>query len=392
MTEPLKQLSMNERKLIELIFRRGEIARVGLTEATDMTGASVTRLVSNLEKYGLLEEKIDKSGTRGQPKKLLSLRRGSFRAVGIYIYFNRMVGVLIDLDGKTHAVKEYKIEVTQASEIATKVHDISEELLKVTKTPISQFLGTGLSIPGNFGSYGNLVRAHALFSSLDGRQIYDEVNRACPWPVFLENDGTASALGEYLFGGHKNADPLFLIHIGYGLGGGAVVKGRPFRGAHGNACLPGALFPYELPRPSLQDLHATLATEKLSYDAIVSGALGPLADIPVVTQWTQRVSAQLRFAVQVISGMFDPEIIVLGGALPSIILEEIISELRENPPDGPSRGLASAPVTASALGDLSGPVGAASIPFFATFFPGSSLERGNSYLNGRVTNPLQLDD
>ena len=60
---------MNERRLVELIFRRGRIARVDLAEATDMTGASVTRLVAGLEKW------VSSS------KRLKERRTGSAKAI-----------------------------------------------------------------------------------------------------------------------------------------------------------------------------------------------------------------------------------------------------------------------------------------------------------------------
>ena len=161
---------------------------------------------------------------------------------------------------------------------------------------------------------------HEMFPELDGSAIHEAARGSSPWPVYLENDGTSSALGEYLFGDHKSADPLFLIHIGYGLGGGAVLNGRPLRGAYGNACLPGALFPYNQPRPTLQDLQATLECKGLSYDEIVSGTMNPIADIPILQEWVDRAADQLIHAIKVISGMFDPEIIVLSGALSHSII------------------------------------------------------------------------
>ncbi len=374
---------MNERRLVELIFRRGRIARVDLAEATDMTGASVTRLVAGLEKMGFFEQTVEKSGARGQPKRLLTLRKSEFRAVGAYLYLDRIVGVMVDLSGKMLATCEHNLKNVQAVEIAELAQRIAQDLLTETKTKPDQFMGVGLSVPANYGSYGNLVRAHEMFPELDGSAIHEAARGSSPWPVYLENDGTSSALGEYLFGDHKSADPLFLIHIGYGLGGGAVLNGRPLRGAYGNACLPGALFPYNQPRPTLQDLQATLECKGLSYDEIISGTMNPIADIPILQEWVDRAADQLIHAIKVISGMFDPEIIVLSGALSHSIIVSIAEVIQQKTIEGPSRGLRAAPTTASSLGDLSGPIGAACIPFFSTFFPGSGKERGNRYLNGR---------
>ena len=382
MVSSLRSLSMNERKLVELVFRQGRIARIDLSAATGMTAASVTRLIAGLKEMGLFAQKTEqKVGARGQPKRLLSLRANKLISCGIYIYLDKIVAVLVNLDGKVLATKEEVLKSPDAAELAGITRKLTEYLLQKANVKGSHFLGIGLSIPGNFGSYSNLVRAHEMFPELDGSSFYEAARRNCPWPVFLENDGTASAVGEYLFGGHKSADPLFLVHIGYGLGGGAVLNGRPFQGANGNACLPGALFPYDSPRPTLQDLQTSLASNGIDLGNVAVD--DELLANPILTEWVSRAANQLGYAVRVITGMFDPKVIVLGGPMPQKIIDRIASELNSGDIGGPSRGLVTAPVVATGLGDLVGPIGAASIPFFSTLFPGSSQERGNRYLNGR---------
>ena len=380
-----RPLSRNERRLIELLFRHKDLARVDLTEATDMTAASITRLVSGLEEMGLLRQKTRRDGARGQPKRLLSLRREPTRAAGVYIHIGHMTAVLIDFSGKVLASRVIMLRDTSAEYIVESTQKLACELIAETGTDLNEFLGVGLAIPANFEEYGTRVRAHAAFANLDGTAIYAAFKGATAWPVYVENDGTAAALGEYLFGWNTSADPLFLVHIGYGLGGGAVLNGSTYRGANGNACLPGALFPYDRPRPTLLDLEATLGKAGLSLAKLEeNGEQDTVPKHPVVSGWIDRAATQLVQAVRLISGMFDPEVIVLGGSLPKAVTEALANNLRNRNIEGPSRGLEVAPVIAARLGELNGPVGAAGIPFFKTFFPGSTLERGNVYLDGRT--------
>lgn len=53
-------------------------------------------------------------------------------------------------------------------------------------------------------------------------------------PAFLDNDGTAGAFGEYLFGPWRHVRSLAYLTIGTGIGGGMVLDGRPYRGSTGN--------------------------------------------------------------------------------------------------------------------------------------------------------------
>ena len=365
-------LSLNERRLVELVFRHQQIARIDLANATDMTPASVTRLIAGLEELGLFQQSVSKNRVRGQPKRLLSLRTDGFRAIGVYLYTNRVEAVIIDLSGDVLAREVRPLAQIAAGEIVNILIEMSEVLLATTRTSDGSFLGIGLGLPGNFGSFGTHLQAHEAFAGLNGTAIYESLSVNSKWSVFLENDGTAVALGEYLFGNHPDVQTLFLIHIGYGLGGGAVLSGRPYRGVNGNACLPGALFPYGQPRPTLQDLESHLTANALTLAAVEEN-LSELALRPgPVTEWLDRAADQLSLVVRVASGMFDPSLLVLGGAIPSELARAIADRLNAMAIEGQSRGLSTAPVVASHLGSFSGPVGAASIPFFSHFFPGST--------------------
>ncbi len=347
------------------------MARIDLTHATEMTGASVTRLTADLEDVGLFEEKTDKSGARGQPKKMLSIRRNAYRSVGVYLYLDHMVAVIIDFAGQVLGQTSRPTEAGRAQDSMRLAVEMANELIESTKTDREGFIGIGLSLPGNFGTYGSHLKAHETFRELEGYQMQDGPTSFNGVPIHIENDGTAAALGEYLFGRRELRDPLFLIHVGYGLGGGAVLDGRPYRGRNGNACLPGALFPYDGPRPTLQDFQKEIENAGLTLDEIRHLSAEALMQETVVHDWILRASTQMRFAIQVVSGMFDPEVIVLGGALPVGITTQMVKTINETPIPAPSRGLEPAPVVATRLGELNGPIGAASIPFFRTFFPGS---------------------
>ena len=54
-------------------------------------------------------------------------------------------------------------------------------------------------------------------------------------PAVADNDNTAAAWGEYLFGAGRGYADLLLVGVGTGIGGGIVTGGRLFHGAHGFA-------------------------------------------------------------------------------------------------------------------------------------------------------------
>jgi glucokinase len=54
-------------------------------------------------------------------------------------------------------------------------------------------------------------------------------------PVVADNDNTAAAWGEYVFGAGRGFKDLLLVGVGTGIGGGIVSGGRLFHGANGFA-------------------------------------------------------------------------------------------------------------------------------------------------------------
>ena len=61
--------------------------------------------------------------------------------------------------------------------------------------------------------------------------LVGSVNQELKLPVTFDTDVNAAALGEYRWGKHGAAGSLVYITVGTGIGGGAVIEGRPLHGA-----------------------------------------------------------------------------------------------------------------------------------------------------------------
>ncbi|WP_299727096.1 ROK family transcriptional regulator [uncultured Tateyamaria sp.] len=382
----MKPLSLNERRLVELVVANPGLARVDLAKRSGMTGASITRLVAGLLELGVFSEKTDHKGESGQPKKILSVNAQRFFAAGVTFSLSEMDVAIIDFSGAIRDSKTVNILGLSTEQIAEKTQEEIAAMRRTIQIDDDCFMGTGCSAPGNFGPAGTTIRAHQLFQDFDDPKKVAAFGARIDGAFFLENDGSAAALGEHVFGRQPDdGASLFLVHIGYGLGGGAVVDGKLFRGETGNACLPGVLFPYGAPRPTAQDLMSHLEASDANISDIneISHKFDDLQD--VIQPWVTRAAEQLRHVVRVTTGFFDPSIIIIGGRLPMAINAALVAEINATPLEGPSRGLTAAHVRSSTLGPKAGAVGAACIPLFQSFFGGSYWDTGSNYLNGRRT-------
>jgi glucokinase len=66
-------------------------------------------------------------------------------------------------------------------------------------------------------------------------RLKELVHEATGLPVQVENDCTAAAYGEWRVGAAKGVRDVLYVGVGTGIGGGLVVDGRLYRGAHGYA-------------------------------------------------------------------------------------------------------------------------------------------------------------
>jgi len=101
-------------------------------------------------------------------------------------------------------------------------------------------LGGGISavsiaVPGTVNvAEGVVVKAPNL-PCLDGFRLGAALESELDWPVTLENDANAAAVGEMWQGAGQGYRTLICVTLGTGVGGGIILDGKLWRGADGSA-------------------------------------------------------------------------------------------------------------------------------------------------------------
>ena len=92
----------------------------------------------------------------------------------------------------------------------------------------------GVAIPGEVDEAGNCHRLPNVHG-FDCVPLGPELRRLLGCPVCIENDATAAAHAEHLFGWGRQHGSFLLVTLGTGVGGGLVLQGRLVRGRSGFA-------------------------------------------------------------------------------------------------------------------------------------------------------------
>jgi glucokinase len=290
------------------------------------------------------------------------------------------------LDGDSNVVWESREASTGQTEeelVELLVREIGE-----ARAARADVAAVGLGIPATIDhDRGTAISAVNL--PLDDLPIRDLVSDRTGLPAFVDNDANVAALAEHLYGAARGADNAVLLTIGTGIGGGLILGGEVYRGAHGaGAELGHTVIDLDGPecqgncpgRGCVETLASGTALGREGRDAAERepGSLlgrmladGHQIDGKAVTEAAlngdsvargvfELVGRRLGAALASFANIFEPEVIVIGGgviAAGDLLLEPARRELqaRALPP------MNRTPVVAAELGSDAGMIGAAAM-------------------------------
>lgn len=91
---------------------------------------------------------------------------------------------------------------------------------------INDFKACAVAVPGTCSPISGEIIFAPNLTSLNGKNIKTDLEKALDVPVFIENDANLAALGEYYFVEKDNIKNMIFLTIGTGLGGGVVLNGE----------------------------------------------------------------------------------------------------------------------------------------------------------------------
>jgi glucokinase len=96
-------------------------------------------------------------------------------------------------------------------------------------------VAASIMVPGAVDTDKAVVVQAPNLPSLINFPLKAELEQRLGWPVFLENDANAAAVGEMWLGAARGCTDVVSVTLGTGVGGGVILKGKLWRGSHGSA-------------------------------------------------------------------------------------------------------------------------------------------------------------
>lgn len=220
--------------LLDLIRAAGTISRVGLVNASGLTGGTISTVVRGLIDEGLVVETGHAESTGGKRRVMLQLNHFARYAVGVHLDDARITYVLTNLGGAVVArisragagtEKPAEVVARMAREVGTLIDSVGVERDRI--------LGLGLVAPGPLAS-GHRLTPPSM-RHWDDYEFDHALARATGLPLVLDNDATAAAIGEHWSGAVGATSTFAALYMGTGVGAGVVLGGTTYRGPSGNA-------------------------------------------------------------------------------------------------------------------------------------------------------------
>lgn len=155
-----------------------------------------------------------------------------------------MYRVGIDLGGtniKAGIVDEQQHIVVTASvptrserpyrEVIRDMADLVSTLLQQAGITQSQLQGIGIGSPGMIDAENGVV-AYSNNIGWENVPLVEEIHHYYACPAAISNDANCAALGEVKAGAAKDVKNAILLTLGTGVGGGVILDGKVFEGAH----------------------------------------------------------------------------------------------------------------------------------------------------------------
>jgi predicted NBD/HSP70 family sugar kinase len=228
----------NRRRVIEALGHRGVASRADLARATGLSRSTVSTVVADLQRAGLVTEREvgDADSGVGRPPVMLALDRSAGAVAGVDFGHSHVAVALADLSHTVVAELWRELDVDHAARDGLDAAaELFEQAVADAGVDPDRVLGVGMGLPGPIHLPGNTVGSMSILPGwvgVDGRQ---ELSERLGLPVRVENDANLGALAELVFGAGRGLTDFAYIKVSSGIGAGFVVGGRLHRGAGGTA-------------------------------------------------------------------------------------------------------------------------------------------------------------
>ena len=327
--------SYNERLLLQLVRRHGEMSKAEATRASGLSANAVSVIFRALEESGLLVRGDRILGRIGQPSTPMRINPDAHRYVSLKVGRRSAELAVVNFVGEILSHRKEAYSYPTPANVMDFVGRMLTPALRSAKTARKNVTAMAVAMPFELWSWTEEFGApHEELQAWRDFDIAKGLGEKVPWTVVVENDGTAACRAEQIFGEHSEKQDWIYFFVGTFIGGGVVLNGSVFPGRRGNA---GGFGPMRVPDMAGGDRlldHASLIVLERS---LASAGIDPVTIYEEETDWSefeeylepwfQRASKSLSYAVISSLSIMDFDSVIIDGATPPMIKDRLVKDV-----------------------------------------------------------------
>ncbi len=233
---------LNSAAVLRAIRAYGPISRAELARATGLSKPTVRDVVDLLLREGYVLESAADGDARprrpGPRAKMLTFNSRYGYVLGVDIGANKVLALAADLNGRVEATERRRTGPRQRRNpdaMLALVADAAHQALAAAGADLDEVKAVGVGTPGVVDPRSGRVTLAPQLGGWEGIRLAARLEDLFPCPVLVDNEVRLSLLAERWQGAARGVEHAFLVQIGVGIGGAALIGGDVYRGAGGAA-------------------------------------------------------------------------------------------------------------------------------------------------------------
>jgi glucokinase len=243
------------------------------------------------------------------------------RVIGVDVGGTKTLAAVVSAEGDIEARVERPTVVSSEQALLAELDSAVEEL----RAAHGDIAALGFGIPSRIDQRTGRAVASVNVPLADV-PFRDRMHERHGLPVAIDNDGNAAAIAEWKVGAARGAGYVVMLTLGTGVGGGLILDGQPYRGAHGGGAELGHIV-VEFDGPPCAcggRGHLEAVASGKAASEVARELYGPQADSHELVRHAEagdekaveamaKIGRFLGAGLATFVNIFEPELIVIGG-------------------------------------------------------------------------------
>jgi N-acetylglucosamine repressor len=226
---------LNRLLVLNTIRRNGPVARYEVAKITGLTPPTVTVIVSEMIKWGVVKETGAGESNGGRRPVFLKLESNAGFIFAVRLQSGEIMAALMDITGNILESRYLKLDTKIPEAVVAAIRECLDQFIQRTGVPRERVLWCGVASPGlidigqstvvrsfNLG-WNKAPLGEMLSQSLSGIRVH------------IENISNAAALGEKVYGSGRGLPDLIYLNLSVGIGAGMIINHQVYNGTQGYA-------------------------------------------------------------------------------------------------------------------------------------------------------------